>query len=383
LFHKLARSGEIRDIMGDINIFPSVRVRKTPFWDRVVEAGVKSCSVYNRMLLPVHFETAEIDYFHLKEHVQLWDVACERQIEVIGPDATRLIKLLSPRPIDNLKVGKCLYFPVVDQYGGMLNDPVLLKFSDIRYWLSIADSDYLLWVLALAAAFNINARVFEPDVSPLGVQGPKSDELMARVFGKEMTKLKFFDFMTLEFQGKEHYVSRSGYSKQGGFEIYVEGSENGIPIWDALMEAGEDLSVRAGGPNYPERVEGGLLSYGTDMTMKHTPYESGLGKYCDVHSTPDCIGYDSLMDVFEIGWDREIRSLAIEGERVPLCHVPWKVTVDGEFAGHVTSVVWSPGYKTNVAIGMIEKDFWHPDTEVLVHAPDHPRKGKVRQSFYT
>ncbi len=364
------------------DIFPSIRIRKTPFWDRVVEAGVKSCSVYNHMLMPVRFETYDIDYFHLKEHVQLWDVSCERQIEVTGQEATKLIELLSPRPIKNLRIGKCLYFPVVDQHGGMLNDPVLLKLSETRYWISIADSDYLLWVLALVAAYNLNVKVFEPDVSPLGVQGPKSDELMSRVFGSSIMDLKFFEFQAYEFAGKEHFVSRSGYSKQGGFEIYVEGFENGIPMWDTLMEAGEDLSVRAGGPNYPERVEGGLLSYGTDITLNNNPFESGLGKYCDVNSTPKCLGYEALKRVFENGWEREIRSLDVEGDKVPLCHVPWKVTADGEFAGNVTSITWSPGFKTNVAIGMIEKEFWNPNTEVLVHAPDYPRKAKVRDKFF-
>ena len=368
--------------MFEATIFPTIRVRKTPFWDRVVEAGVKTCSVYNRMLLPIRFATADIDYFHLKEHVQLWDVSCQRQVEVVGPDATKLIELLSPRPVDNLRVGKCLYFPVVDQFGGMLNDPLLLKLSETRYWLSIADSDYLLWVLALNAAYNFNVRVFEPDVAPLGVQGPKSDELMMRVFGPDIANLKFFDFTTLEFASQKHYVSRSGYSKQGGFEIYVEGFANGAPLWDALMAAGEDLSVRAGGPNYPERVEAGLLSYGSDMTMANNPFESGLGKYCAVEAAPKCLGYEALQRIVAEGWDREIRSLAVDGDRVPLCHVPWEVSVDGKFAGKITSVTWSPGFATNVAIGMIEKEFWQPDTEVLVHAPDYPRKAIVREKFF-
>ena len=369
--------------MNGITISPSIRVRKTPFWDRVVQSGVKSCSIYNRMLLPVLFDSYDSDYFHLKEHVQLWDVSCERQVEVQGPDATKLIKYLTPRDIEALKPRESLYLPVVDQFGGMLNDPVLLKLSEERYWLSLADSDFLLWVLAIAATKNLQVKVFEPDVSPLAIQGPKANQLIPKIFGEHLKSLKFFQFTTINFNGKSFIIARSGYSMQGGFEIYVEGSENGVPIWDTIIEAGREFNIRAGSPNTPERIEGGLLSYGSDVTREDTPFECGLGKYCDVSKTPNCLGHHALKEKLKLGWIREIRYLKIVGENVPFCHTPWPVIANGKQVGKVTSAAWSPGFKTNVAITMIEKEFGKNGTNVEVIAPDQSRKATVYEKPFT
>jgi len=201
-------------------ISPSRRLRRTPFSDGVEAAGVKAYTVYNRMLLPTVFRSVEEDYAHLKSAVQVWDV----------------------------------------------NDPVAVKLAEDRWWISIADSDLLLWVKGIANGYRLDVLVDEPDVSPLAVQGPKADDLMARVFGDAVRDIRFFRFGLFEFQGRSLVVARSGYSKQGGFEIYVEGGDIGMPLWHALFEAGKDLDVHAGCPNAIERIEGGLLSYGNDMT---------------------------------------------------------------------------------------------------------------------
>ena len=265
------------------------RIRSTPFTRRVTEAGVTAYTVYNRMLLPTVFESVEADYHHLKKHVQVWDVACERQVEVKGPDASKLIQMLTPRNLAKMRDDQCYYIPVVDETGGMLNDPVAVKHSNERWWISLADSDLLYWIKGLAIGRNLDVDIFEPDVSPLGIQGPKSDELMTRVFGDDIRNLKFFRHRQITFNEKTFTVARSGYSVQGGFEIYVDGTENGEPIWDALFEAGTDLNVRAGCPNGIERIEGGLLSYGNDMTHENTPYEAGLGKFCKGDAAKGCI----------------------------------------------------------------------------------------------
>ena len=285
----------------------SRRTRSTPFTRRVTEAGVKAYTVYNRMLLPTIFEDIEADYHHLKKHVQIWDVACERQVEVKGPDAPRLIQMLTPRNLAKMKDDQCYYIPVVDDKGGMLNDPVAVKHSDDRWWISLADSDLLYWIKGLAIGRGMKVDVFEPDVSPLAIQGPKSDELMTRIFGDNIRDLKFFRHRQITFKGKNFTVARSGYSVQGGFEIYVDGTENGEAIWDALLEAGQDLNVRAGCPNLIERIEGGLLSYGNDMTQNNTPYEAGLGKFCKGDTVKDCIGAKALEQEQKTGPKRQIR----------------------------------------------------------------------------
>ncbi|MEO0637971.1 MAG: dimethylsulfoniopropionate demethylase, partial [Pseudomonadota bacterium] len=196
----------------------SRRLRRTPFSDGVEAAGVGGYTVYNHMLLPTYFESPEADYHHLKRHVQVWDVACERQVELRGPDATRLMQTLTPRDLRGMLPGQCLYVPIVDETGGMLNDPVAVKLSDERYWISIADSDLLLWVKAIANAYRLEVLIDEPDVSPLAIQGPKSDDLAARIFGDEIRGLRFFRFGIFPFQDRNVLVARSGYSKQGGFE---------------------------------------------------------------------------------------------------------------------------------------------------------------------
>ena len=361
---------------------PSRRLRRTPFSEGVERAGVKAYTVYNHMLLPTVFRSVEEDYRHLKEAVQVWDVACERQVEIRGPDAARLVQMLTPRDLSRMGEGQCFYVPIVDETGGMLNDPVAVKLDEDRFWISIADSDLLFWVKGIATGYRLDVLVEEPDVSPLAVQGPKSDTLMARVFGAGVSDLRFFRYGRFGFGSQRFVIARSGYSRQGGFEIYVEGTEHGMPLWDALMEAGEDLDVHAGCPNLIERVEGGLLSYGNDMTQENTPHECGLGRFCDTDAAIGCIGRDALLRVAREGPVRQIRPIAIEGARVPGCDRRWPLIAHGAGVGHVTSAAWSPDFDTNVAIGMVAMSHWDPGTELTVETPDGPRRATVREKFF-
>lgn len=360
----------------------SRRLRRTPFSDGVEAAGVKGYTVYNRMLLPTVFECVEADYRHLKTHVQVWDVSCERQVELRGPDAARLMQMLTPRDLRGMLPGQCYYVPIVDETGGMLNDPVAVKLADDRWWISIADSDLLLWVKGLANGYRLDVLVDEPDVSPLAVQGPKADDLMARVFGDRVRDIRFFKFDMFQFEGRDLAIARSGYSKQGGFEIYVEGGDIGMPLWDALFAAGEDLQVRAGCPNLIERIEGGLLSYGNDMTDDNTPHECGLGKFCNTHTAIGCIGRDALLRVAKEGPVQQIRPIAIEGDAVPPCDRPWPVYGGGKRVGQVTSATWSPDFQTNVSIGMLRLSHWEPGTQVEVETPSGMRTAIVQDKFW-
>lgn len=363
-------------------ITPSRRLRRTPFSDGVEAAGVKAYTVYNRMLLPTKFESVEADYHHLKRHVQVWDVACERQVELRGPDAGRLMQMLTPRDLRRMLPGQCFYVPIVDETGGMLNDPVAVKLAEDRWWISIADSDLLLWVKGIANGYRLDVLVDEPDISPLAIQGPKSDDLLARVLGDRVRDIRFFRFDMFQFQGRDLAVARSGYSKQGGFEIYVEGSDIGMPLWNALFEVGEDLNVRAGCPNGIERIEAGLLSYGNDMTDDNTPHECGLGRFCDTQTAIGCIGRDALLRVAKEGPVKQIRAIAIDGDKVPGCDRPWPILANGKQVGQVTSAAWSPDFQTNVAIGMIRMTHWDAGTAVEVETSAGMRTATVRDSFW-
>jgi len=363
------------------SIFPSRRVRRTPFSDGVTAAGVRGYTVYNHMLLPTMFHSIEADYRHLKSAVQVWDVSCERQVEVKGPDARRMIQLLTPRDLSKLSPGRCMYIPVVDQMGGMLNDPVLVEVTPDTYWISIADSDFLQWVLCFAGTGGFDVQVREPDVSPLAIQGPGADDLAARVFGEAVRDLRFFGCKRFEFQGQSWIVARSGYSKQGGFEIYVEGSENGMAIWDALFSAGEDMDVRAGCPNLIERIEGGLLSYGNDMTRENSPLECGLGKYVSENQLETCMGGRALREELEAGPKQMIRAIAIHGVTPPHDRA-WPLLAGDRQVGQVTSAAWSPDFDTGVGIGMVARSHWEAGTKLVLQTPEGTVDATVRAEFW-
>ena len=268
----------------------SRRQRATPYTPRVEALGVSGYSIVNHTILPKGFtKSVEDDYWHLKRHVQLWDVGCQRQVEIRGPDAAKLTQLMTPRDLSNARIGRCLYAPIIDENAGMLNDPIILKLAEDHYWLSISDSDLLLWARGLAVGMKLNVAIDEPDVWPLAVQGPKSDDLMAKVFGAAVHDIRFFRFEELDFLGHPMIVARSGFSKQGGFEIYLDQPALALELWDALWDAGEDFNVSPGCPNLIERVEAGLLSYGNEMTRQNNPLECGFDQYCKLDGSIDFI----------------------------------------------------------------------------------------------
>ncbi|MCV6591920.1 MAG: dimethylsulfoniopropionate demethylase [Silicimonas sp.] len=360
----------------------SRRLRATPFTPGVEAAGVKAYTVYNRMLLPTVFEDVEYDYHHLKQHVQVWDVSVERQVELAGPDAARLMQMLTPRDLGRMQEDQCYYVPIINEAGGMLNDPVAIKHDADRWWISIADSDLRLWVRGLAVGAGLDVQVFEPDVSPLAVQGPKADALMERVFGEAVHNIRFFRQKRLGFGGTSFIVARSGYSKQGGFEIYVEGAEHGMPLWEALFEAGADLNVRPGCPNLIERIEGGLLSYGNDMTEANTPLECGLGKFCTGAGKVDHVGRAALARELEIGPKQKIRPLSIADAALLPARTAWPLFDGARQVGQVTSCAWSPDFQTNVAIGMVSAACDATGASLTVITPEGRRAARIEPHFW-
>ncbi|WP_299983414.1 dimethylsulfoniopropionate demethylase [uncultured Ruegeria sp.] len=360
-------------------IVPNRRVRKTPFTPGVEAEGVKGYTVYNHTLLATVFESVEADAAHLKQHVQVWDVSCERQVQIKGPDALQLMKMLSPRDLDRMQADQCYYVPIVDHNGGMLNDPVAIKLADDHYWLSVADGDLWQFVLGIVIALGLNVEITEPDVFPLAVQGPKANDLMARIFGDGVRDINFFRYKRLAFEDTSFVVARSGWSKQGGFEIYVEGADYGMPLWNTLFANGRDLNVRAGCPNGIERIESGLLSFGSDMRRENTPYECGLARFCN--SPLDYIGKPALLDQAANGPPRQIRPLVIDGAIGP-CTESWPLRADGRQVGQVASAAYSPEFGVNVAIGMVDRSHWDPGTRIEVMTEHGMRWSEVQETFW-
>ncbi|MGO1118325.1 dimethylsulfoniopropionate demethylase [Rhodovibrionaceae bacterium A322] len=364
--------------MSSPTLSASTRIRRTPFSNRIEALGVSVYTIYNHMLLPAAFKSLEEDYEHLCNHVQLWDVSCERQVEIVGPDAARLTQAMTCRDLSKARQGRCFYAPLVDEKGGMVNDPIILKLADDRFWLSIADSDVVLWAKGLAYGLGLDVEVFEPDVSPLAVQGPKANDLMLRVFGQEAVDLKFFGFAWLDFDGHPLLVARSGWSKQGGFEIYLDDSSLGEKLWDALWEAGQDLNVGPGCPNLIERMEGGLFSYGGDMDLSHTPFEAGLEEYVDLDAPIEFIGRKALEKAREEGPRWLMRGMVFEGN-CPTMHAHWPLAaVTGEAIGRASAACWSPRFGCSLAFVMVRTDQANDGQVVMVQTPEGKRAGVIR-----
>ena len=354
----------------------SRRIRRTPFTYRVEEFGVSDFTVVNHMLLPKGYKNSvEEDYWHLNNHVQLWDVSCQRQVEISGPDAVKLVQKLTPRLLKNMETGKCFYIPILDEKAGMINDPVLLKLDDDMFWISIADSDILLWAKGIAIGSKLNVKITEPDIYPLAVQGPKSENLLVSIFGEEIKKIKFFNFRVFDFLGTKQIIARSGYSKQDGFEIYFNGfkkyfngEEMGEKLWDKIWKAGKEFNISPGCPNLIDRIEGGLMSYGNDFTSENNPLECNLDKYCNNDSDHDYIGKAALKKIKKNGIKQVIRGIIFDGQ--PLKGVGKPLTVlskNKTKIGQITSGIFSPKFKKNIGLSMILKDYWNLGNKVLVN----------------
>ena len=350
----------------------SRRIRRTPYTDRVEAHGVRGFSVVNQTLLPKAFAASvEEDYWHLREHVQIWDVACQRQVEVKGPDAARLVQMMTPRDLRKARFGQGLYVPLIDDNAGMLNDPVLQKRGDDHFWLSIADSDILLWAKGLAYGMRLDAEINEPDVSPLAIQGPKAVDLMADLFGERIRVLPHFGFAMFDVLGTQQLIARSGYSKQGGYEIYLQGGQLGSDLWDMIWDAGQAYNITPGCPNLIERIEGGLLSYGNEFTRENNPLECGFASFCYLGDDIDYIGKLALQKIAANGPAQRICGIRFFGGKAPPCGKPFPVTTtDGTQVGQITSGIFSPRLDCNVGLSMILRSHWDVGTSLVVYTPD-------------
>ena len=362
-------------------IDPFRRVRHTPFTPGVEAAGVKKYIIYNSMLLATEYESVEADYHHLKRHVQVWDVACERQIALKGPDARRFLQMVTPRDCAKLHPTRCLYVPICDENGGMMNDPIALEIGPEEVWLSIASSPVEVWLSGIAAATGLQVSVGEVDVSPLAIQGPQAGVLAARIFGDAVNDLGFFRCGRFAWNGIDWLVARSGWSGQGGFEVYVEGSENGMPLWDALMAAGQDLQVRAGCPNAIERIESGLLSYGDDMTRDDTPLQAGLGRYVSDNQLDHCWGGRRLKEERAEGVSRMLRPVEVSGQLAAVNH-PMPLFAGADRVGELRVSRFSPDFAVNVGIAMIDREHWSAGTELELQTETGRAPVLVRDKYW-
>ncbi len=352
------------------------RLRGTPFSSRIENQGLTAYTVYNHMLLPAAFEGTEKEYFHLKKHVQVWDVAAERQVQITGKDSAKLVQMMTCRNLSKSKVGRCYYAPIIDEQGKMINDPIILKLDENKWWISLADSDVGLYAKGLADGLNLKVEVSEPDVNILAVQGPKSFDLMEKILGKKITELKFFGFDYFDFKGNKFFIARSGWSKQGGYEIYVEKREAGLGLYDDLFSTGKQFNVKPGCPNLIERIESGLLSCGNDFDNEDNPYECGFDKYIDIESDINYLGKKALIKISKEGIKRKLMGVKIDLDKIEMMEEQ-QLKNGKNLVGHLRSAVYSPRFKKVVGIAMIQKEYWDKKTTFELEINGKKSKGLI------
>ena len=308
------------------------------------------------MLLPTSFSNVDEEYLHLKKDVQLWDVSVQREIEISGKDAHELVQLMTCRDLSKSKVGSCYYVPLIDSNGGMVNDPLIYKLEDNIWRVCIADSDVLLYAKGIAAGKKLNVKIFEANIDTLAVQGPKSFKLMEDVFGKEINELKFFKYDFFKFKNNKFLISRSGFSKQGGYEIHVENVKAGLELYDYFFEVGKKYNIKPGAPNHAERIEGGLLSYGNDMLISDNPFECGFEKLVHLNDNVEFIGKDSLKKILKNGIKRKLMGVKINSDTLNLNSVDL-LNKKNQIIGNLRSAAFSPTFKKIVGIAMINKEY--------------------------
>lgn len=349
----------------------SSRLRKSPFFERTVDAGVQDFTVYNRMLMPLGYGHPDTEYRALTQDVAMWDVSAERQVEVSGPDASKLVQYLTPRDLSAVKTGTCVYAIMCDDEGVVLNDPVLLKLSDDRFWFSIADSDVLLWIKAMGIAKGLDVRVTEPDVSPLALQGPRSLDLVGDLFGHDLVRdIKYFHFR----YGKETVLdgdipillARSGWSPERGYELYLLDSSHGDRLWDLVMEAGRKYNIKPGAPNQPRRIEAGMLSFGGDTLSDTNALELGLPKkFVNPYAEHEYVGKEALQRIDADGVQRKFVGFAFDASRavnIALQHLGrgqhhpiYAIDSDVQI-GSLTALAYSPRFGKTLGVGFVSTD---------------------------
>ena len=346
--------------------------RRSPYWQRTVEAGCTSWDLYNHMLIPTLYDDDEREYWHLLDHVTLWDVAVERQVEITGLDAARFTQLLTCRDLSRCEVLQCKYAPIIAPNGGIVNDPILLRLAEDHFWLSLADSDALLYALGVQAFAGMDVQLREPDVSPLQLQGPRSKDVVRSLFGDEVADMGYYRCWSGELDGIPLVVSRTGWTGEVGYELYLRDASRGLDLWDRVMDAGQAHEIRAIAPSDQRRLEAGIFNYGNDMGVEDTPFHvTGLERL--VEFSADFIGKPALERIAREGVDRKLVGVEIGGEPFRLWLEDfWPVRHDGEVVGKLTSASHSFRLEKNIGYAWVPISLAEAGTALELSSPDGP-----------
>jgi len=354
------------------------QIRKSPYFDATVKWGATGFSVYNHMYIPRDFGNPEQNFWNLINDAILCDVAVERQVEITGADAAEFVQLLTPRDLSKLSIGQCKYVLITNHEGGLLNDPVLLRLAENHFWLSLGDSDILLWAQGVAINSGLNVTIKEPDVSPLQLQGPKSIDVMKLLFGENIINIKYYWLIETELNGIPLVVSRTGWSSELGYEIYLRDGSRGNDLWELIMEAGKPFNLQPGHTSSIRRIEGGMLSYHADADINTNPFELGMDRLVNLDNDNKFIGKDALIRIKEKGIKRKQVGMIIDCDPLEGPNTTfWPILKNNNNIGKVTSAVYSPRLKKNIALGMVSIENSEIDNSFEIRMPESNNKAKV------
>lgn len=359
------------------NILIGPRVRKSPFFDATVRHGVKSFTIYNHTYMPSSYGDSVQEYWSLVNDVTLWDVTCQKQVQITGPDAGRLIELLSPRDMTGCEVGMCQYILLTDENGGIVNDAVMLRVEENKYWISPGDGDVIWWAKGVAINSGLDVKVDEPDVSPLQLQGPKAPHVAYALFGDDALDLKYYRLMQTELDGIPVVISRTGWSGEYCYEIYLCDGQYGEQLWERVMAAGEPYNIRPIAPNTIRSVEGGLLSYCSDITVEDNPWSVGMGRFVHFDKESDFVGREALLKIKEEGNKTALVGVEIEGEPILGNDALWAIAANGEKVGHITRCIFSPRLERNIGWAKVPVEHAEIGTALTLQTPGGDRAATV------
>ena len=343
------------------------QIRKSPYFDATVRWGARDFSVYNHMYIPRDFGDPEQNFWNLVNDAILCDVAVERQVEITGPDAAKFVQMLTPRNLSNMQVGQCKYILITNAAGGILNDPILLRLAENHFWISLADSDVLLWAQGVAVHSGLDVQIHEPDVSPLQLQGPKSGLIMQELLGDDILLLKYYWLRELDLDGIPLVVSRTGWSSELGYEIYLRDASKGDELWEKIMAAGKAHGLKPGHTSSIRRIEGAMLSYHADADIDTNPYEVGLDRLVDLEMDADFVGKEALRMVHETGITRKLIGIELDGAPLTGPNTTfWEIRSGDQVVGKVTSAVYSPRLQKNIALAMVSTSHTDIGTTLVI-----------------
>jgi len=353
------------------------RLRRSPFFEATQRYGPVGFTNYNHTLFPIRFDDFEAEYWHLLDHVTLWDVAVERNVEVSGPDGFRFAQLLTCRDLSRCAVGQGKYVLITAPDGGIVNDPVMLRLGENRFWFALADSDVLLYAMGLAANAGLDVELAEPEAYPVQVQGPRSKDVIRDLFGDEVADLHWYWFTETSIDGIPVIVTRTGWSSEVGYEVYLRDGTRGDDLWERIMAAGQPYGIRPTGPVDIRRIEGGVFNWGADMDQTNNPFEMGLDRLVDLDVEAEFMGKEALRRIRQEGVRRRIVGVEIEGRRLEMNQTRWPVSAGHDEVGKVTSAVWSPRLEKNIGYAWVPVELSALGTRLVVDTPDGARGASV------